>query len=411
LQLRPKEFVLLAELLRNKGRVLSREELLTRVWGRYDPSHTATLDVHINWLRRKLERNPHHPKLIRTVKGVGYIYADEPPIDEVKQDTPLREVQRINQTDIPAGGEKLGSFRIAGQRFALSKSKALRAVKKALTAGDTDGAFDFNRWYVQVDNLRLSAKWIISKATGLPRTSFTSAQARSALSRLGLQPQRVDAPTVKIPQARAEQDELSRRDFFENVITRLRGDLPENLRGFRHRGWENSNVAQVYYSQSSIHYELRLLKRGLRAEIAEPWGKYWARVYLLQPGQPLSAAWATEIAKQWAKFISATYPTLARALEDVPGRGARPPKAGQREVERWQAIAGERVGAIRAFLDGASGHMPSDETLCSWIEFCYTFELFREGAALFERVSEEAVGEWLYKRTKKIAMACRHRMA
>jgi len=445
LRLRPKEFALLAELVRNKGRVLSREELLTRIWGRHDPSHTASLDVHISWLRRKMERNPHHPKLIRTVKGIGYTYVDEPPIDEAKQDTPLHEVQRINQTDIPPGREKLGSFRIAGQRFGLWKSKVLRAVEKALKVGDTRGAFDFNKWYVQVDNLKLSAKWVISKATGLPRNSFTTAQARSVLSRLDLQPQRVDAPTVKIQQAPADQEELSRRDFFENVITRLRGDLPENHRGFRHRVWENSNVAQVYYSQSSIHYELRLLKRGPRAEIglhfetsqsrnlklldhfypvvgeleqslgvavhAEPWGKYWARVYLLQPGQPLTAAWATEIAKQWARFINTTYPTLAKALEYVPGRGARLPKPRQQEVECWQTIAAERVSAIRAFLDGASGHMPSDETLCSWIEFCYTFELFHEGAALFERVSEEAVNEWLYGRTKKIAMACRHRLA
>lgn len=336
-------------------------------------------------------------------------------------------------------------FTIGGNAFQLSGEEILEVARGALMQGQVDDASDFRRWCVSVDDHKVSVKWLLALATGLPRNTYTSAQARSILSRLGLQSQRVDAPPVKIQQAPAEQDELSRRDFFENAITALRGDLPESLRRFRHRLWENANVAQLYYSQSSIHYELRLLKRGPRAEIglhfetgrsrnlklldhfypvigdleqqlgapvhAEPWGKYWARVYLLQPGQPLTAAWATEIAKQWAEFISTTYPTLARALEDVPGRGARPPKLGQREVERWQTIAAERVSAIRAFLDGASGHLPSDETLCSWIEFCYTFELFREGAALFERVSEETVGEWLYKRTRKIAMACRHRMA
>lgn len=336
-------------------------------------------------------------------------------------------------------------FTIGGNTFQLSGEEVLEVARGALMQGQVDGASDFRRWCVSVDDHKVSVKWLLAVATGLPPSAFTSAHARSILSRLGLEPQRVDAPTVKIQQAPAEQDELSRRDFFENVIAALRRDLRESLQGFRHRVWENSNVAQVYYSESSIHYELRLLKRGPRAEIglhfetsqsrnlkllehfypvvgdleqqlgapvhAEPWGKYWARVYLVQPGQPLTAAWATEIAKQWAQFISTTYPTLARALEDVPGRGARPPKPRQREVERWQTIAAERVSAIRAFLDGASGHMPSDETLCSWIEFCYTFELFREGAALFERVSEEAVNEWLYKRTKKIAMGCRHRMA
>jgi len=336
-------------------------------------------------------------------------------------------------------------FRIGGSVFELSGDEVLDTARRALMRGQVDGTSDFRRWCVSVDDHKVSVKWLLALATGLPGSTFTSAHARSILSKLGLQPQRVDAPPGKIEQRPAMESQLSRQEFYEAVITTLRRDLPENLRGFRHRAWAKYNVVQVYYSQSSIHYELRLLKRGPQAEIglhfetsrsrnlklldhfypvvgdleqqlgapvhAEPWGKYWARVYLLQPGQPLTAAWATEIAKQWAEFISTTYPTLARALEDVPGRGARPPKQRQREVERWQTILGERVAAIRAFLDGASGHMPSDETLCSWIEFCYTFELFREGAALFEGVSEESVNEWLYERAKKIAMACRHRLA
>jgi DNA-binding response OmpR family regulator len=67
-QLTVKEFDLLAYLLENAGVVLSREQLLDRVWGMAYPGGTRTVDVHIAQLRRKLGR----PRLIRTVRGAGY---------------------------------------------------------------------------------------------------------------------------------------------------------------------------------------------------------------------------------------------------------------------------------------------------------------------------------------------------
>jgi two-component system, OmpR family, alkaline phosphatase synthesis response regulator PhoP len=67
-ELRAKEFDLLAFLMRNRGTVLSRELLLERVWGLDYAGGTRTVDVHVAQLRRKLER----PGLIRTVRGVGY---------------------------------------------------------------------------------------------------------------------------------------------------------------------------------------------------------------------------------------------------------------------------------------------------------------------------------------------------
>src|SRR5690606_14822452 len=67
-----KEFDLLATLMRNQGAVLSRDLLLERVWG-YDYSgQTKTVDVHVRWLREKIERDPSHPQRIVTVRGVGY---------------------------------------------------------------------------------------------------------------------------------------------------------------------------------------------------------------------------------------------------------------------------------------------------------------------------------------------------
>jgi DNA-binding response OmpR family regulator len=72
LGLTPKEFDLLAFLARNKGLVFSRDQLLEKVWG-YDYSgDTRTVDVHIRWLREKIEDNSDKPKRLVTVRGVGY---------------------------------------------------------------------------------------------------------------------------------------------------------------------------------------------------------------------------------------------------------------------------------------------------------------------------------------------------
>jgi DNA-binding response OmpR family regulator len=67
-----KEFDLLAELMRNKGAVLSRDLLLNQVWGYDYVGDSRTVDVHIRWLREKVESDPSHPTRITTVRGVGY---------------------------------------------------------------------------------------------------------------------------------------------------------------------------------------------------------------------------------------------------------------------------------------------------------------------------------------------------
>ncbi len=72
LDLTPKEFDLLAYLARNKGLVLSRDQLLEKVWGYDFPGDTRTVDVHVRWLREKVEDDPNVPKLLVTVRGVGY---------------------------------------------------------------------------------------------------------------------------------------------------------------------------------------------------------------------------------------------------------------------------------------------------------------------------------------------------
>ncbi len=67
-----KEFELLEMFLRNPGRVLTRGQLIDRVWGSDYVGDTKTLDVHVKRLRAKLEPDPSHPKLLVTVRGLGY---------------------------------------------------------------------------------------------------------------------------------------------------------------------------------------------------------------------------------------------------------------------------------------------------------------------------------------------------
>jgi DNA-binding response OmpR family regulator len=75
LELSRKEFDLLATLMRNAGRVVKREDLMSEVWDTNWFGSTKTLDVHIGWLRRKLDDDPTDPTYIETVRGVGFRFA------------------------------------------------------------------------------------------------------------------------------------------------------------------------------------------------------------------------------------------------------------------------------------------------------------------------------------------------
>lgn len=76
-----REFDLLAYLCAHSGRALRKEELLREVWGIFSEAEIATVAVHIRWLREKLEEDPSHPALIRTVWGVGYEFCMEENLD------------------------------------------------------------------------------------------------------------------------------------------------------------------------------------------------------------------------------------------------------------------------------------------------------------------------------------------
>ena len=78
--LRPKEFQLLATLAANPGRAFTRRQLLDRVWGHDQVGDPRTVDVHVRWIRSKIERQPDRPVHLVTVRGIGYRL--DPPLTE-----------------------------------------------------------------------------------------------------------------------------------------------------------------------------------------------------------------------------------------------------------------------------------------------------------------------------------------
>lgn len=73
-RVKPKEFDLLSFFVQNPGRVFTREQILEDVWGSDFDGGARTVDVHVRWLRQKIEADPANPERIRTVRGSGYLF-------------------------------------------------------------------------------------------------------------------------------------------------------------------------------------------------------------------------------------------------------------------------------------------------------------------------------------------------
>ena len=74
--LKPKEFDLLTYFANHPGRVISRDTILSEVWGWDYTGESRTVDVHVRWLREKIEQDPAHPIRLITVRGAGYRFED-----------------------------------------------------------------------------------------------------------------------------------------------------------------------------------------------------------------------------------------------------------------------------------------------------------------------------------------------
>lgn len=74
IRMKPKEFDLLSFFVQNPGRVFTREQILEDVWGSDFDGGARTVDVHVRWLRQKIEADPANPERLRTIRGSGYLF-------------------------------------------------------------------------------------------------------------------------------------------------------------------------------------------------------------------------------------------------------------------------------------------------------------------------------------------------
>jgi hypothetical protein len=233
-----------------------------------------------------------------------------------------------------------------------------------------------------------------------------------------------------------ELHELTREAFYQTLLARLQGKLPANI----HNRGINPNADNLLLNHPAprTRYELLLRKTytflglvfygpgeaenrawlapfqqalsDLEAKLGQPinihvGGQSYANVYLHLPPAQLDTVTAHQFADTWLQFIEVTLPVLDRVVADL-GLVARGPKPKGKDLERPRTILAREIRNIRAYLKGDQNLSPSDEKLCDWIQFCYTFELFSEGMALFNLVRPNAVHSWLYERTRKIARIC-----
>ena len=88
--LSPREFDLLSYLVRNRGKIISHQELLAHVWGEEYSGEVGYLSLYVSYLRKKIEEDPKNPRYIRTKWGIGYFFVDEDYLPEEDQCEPER---------------------------------------------------------------------------------------------------------------------------------------------------------------------------------------------------------------------------------------------------------------------------------------------------------------------------------
>lgn len=245
----------------------------------------------------------------------------------------------------------------------------------------------------------------------------------------------------------APSSELTKKAFFKTILTHLTGELPPDVCCNDPDAQEK--VLQLTCPARRSHYEIYLRKRKPCAEMglhfegrrkdnwalldqfrlqreeleeqvgepifAEPWreGSSWTRVVLKRPYPRLDVVTAKEFADVLSRFIQVTLPVLRQAVADMGlrvGPGRPPAKVKEKDLARPKTVLAQTIRDIRAYLKGDRALSPSDDKLCEWVQFCYNFELFDEGAALFQLVRRDEVHPWLYKRTQKLARACEVRL-
>ncbi|MFW6116532.1 MAG: winged helix-turn-helix domain-containing protein [bacterium] len=271
-------------------------------------------------------------------------------------------------------------------------------------------------------------KWLKNQGEGGKRAPEALVRDSTAL---GDGPARLDRNDAQL----SGYPGLSRDAFYRTILERLKGKLPG---GIHNRSYNPEvNYLRLNHPAPRTYYEITLhksvtyvglvfygpgdenrarlapfqevlpqleaeLERSVETHIG---GESYSTVRLRLPPARLEVSTARQLADTWLSFIEATLPVLEQVVAEFGLLVSTSTPVGT-ELERPQAILAREIRKIRAYLDGDPSLSPSDQKLCSWIQFCYTFELFSEGAVLFKLVRGDAVDPWQYERTQKLARVC-----
>jgi len=342
--------------------------------------------------------------------------------------------------------ESKSGFQWRGKLYTVSKQSLFSQARRLLSHGPPKEALRYRDWAVFIGDQPVSVKWLFALVTGADYNEFDSPTARRALSRIGVETQRISGAGKPSPPAARQPKGANRVKRRDEFLAQIAEYLPAQLSPQTGHGEIKSspgrNWLQVAYREfPRSHYELRLARsfdevafhlEGKREDnlarlavlaphqeelavalghsvLAEPWGANWARLTIELP----TALWTKDRAEQYAallaRFIDSTFPLVREAFAAVPprtrGRAGGKPVPTDSADSRVHALLDQRLTQIRTFLQGRSSR-PSDEMLCDWVQFCYTFEWFAEGYELFKLIDPSAVNDWFYERTRKLATVC-----
>ena len=133
----------------------------------------------------------------------------------------------------------------------------------------------------------------------------------------------------------------------------------------------------------------------------------WTKIQIEKLRHPLVPVSIKEDLDLICGFVTATFPILQQAYANDRKIHHNPKENGKlSDAPLRHNILDQEVEAIRSYLQGRTSTQLSDEKICDWVNFCYTFGMYSEGKDLFSLVSSNDVNPWYYARTKKIAKAC-----
>ncbi len=234
------------------------------------------------------------------------------------------------------------------------------------------------------------------------------------------------------------------KSFLQHIANCLTDKLPGQVRHAKIRVYPGKNSVRLYYPElDSSYYEVycndetteiafRFAGGGkiknesrfslfemhlysLRQKLEHPlvirlWQKNEAQVAISLSATTQIKTQAEKYADLMITFIDLTHSMLCTVFEAVPSgskQAVEPQVINQNHYGAY-VILSRHIDQIQAFLQGRANR-PTDDILCDWVQFCYIFELFKEGDELFKLIDQSAVEPWLYERAKRRAKICRMR--